>query len=211
MPLLTSREYRVFLACAAGFGVVTLAVAAGWTAALDHSIDVLVARGRGPLLSYIAVNVTALGSEPVAVITLIMAAAYLGLTGHGARSLWIACPALGVLLTSLPMKDLIHHQRPTDAIIALPASCTYPSGHAATAVAVWVTLALAATRAETRPPVRRVVLGAALVIALLVAWSRVYLGVHYFSDVVGGMLLGTALVFLCAPIGGGSRPATPAA
>jgi undecaprenyl-diphosphatase len=187
--------FKLFLACAAAFLGVTVVVAAGWTKGLDHTIGVAVAGARVPVLNYIALNVTSLGGEPVAFITLLIAVLYLAYRGYGVRGLWIATPALGVLLTSSMVKQLVHHPRPTGAIIPLPDSYTFPSGHAATACAVWLTLALAATNAETRQPVRRLLIGSAIGIALLVAWSRVYLGVHYPSDVVGGLLLGSAWVF----------------
>jgi undecaprenyl-diphosphatase len=196
MTVLASRRFKLFLTLVAGFLVMTIVVAAGWTKGLDHSIGVAIAGSRVPVLNYIALNVTALGGEPVAFITLLIAVLYLASTEYGARGLWIAAPALGVLLTSSLVKQLVHHPRPTTAIIPLPDSYTFPSGHAATACAVWLTLALAATRGERPVRARRVLIGSAIGIALLVAWSRVYLGVHYPSDVVGGLLLGSAWVFV---------------
>jgi undecaprenyl-diphosphatase len=78
-----------------------------------------------------------------------------------------------------------------EAIITLPPSYGFPSGHSVAASALFLTLALVAAQSPN-PGVRRLLVGAAIGIALLVAWSRVYLGVHYLTDVMGGLLLGTA-------------------
>jgi membrane-associated phospholipid phosphatase len=87
-------------------------------------------------------------------------------------------------LASTLVKGLIDRPRPTfDPLIDLPASASFPSGHATTAFAAAVACAVLLPR--LRVP--------ALVLATLVAVSRVYLGVHYLVDVVAGALLGGAI------------------
>lgn len=91
---------------------------------------------------------------------------------------------LANLLTTVA-KDAVDRARPeaARAAIELPTSPSFPSGHASGAFASAVTLALLVPR--LRAP--------ALALAALIAFSRVYLGVHYPSDVAAGALLGTAL------------------
>ena len=67
---------------------------------------------------------------------------------------------------------------------------SYPSGHAMLTPLVFGLGAFLLTRGST-PAVRRVVRGAAMLLCLSIAWSRVYLGVHYPSDVIGALLAGT--------------------
>jgi undecaprenyl-diphosphatase len=86
------------------------------------------------------------------------------------------------LLTSRPRPPVEHLQAVTGS--------SFPSGHATQASAFWLALALAL---RATPASRRVVRAAglgAVLLALVVAWSRVYLGVHYPSDVVAGLILG---------------------
>jgi undecaprenyl-diphosphatase len=58
------------------------------------------------------------------------------------------------------------------------------------ASALYITLALVAAQGERRKGTRRLLVWSGVLVAVLVAWSRVYLGVHYLTDVVGGLLLG---------------------
>jgi undecaprenyl-diphosphatase len=92
---------------------------------------------------------------------------------------------------------------------------SFPSGHATVAVAVWGTMVL--ILAPGRSPRMKVLLGAAAgAIWLLVAVSRLYLGVHWFTDVVGGLALGATILSCIAALslvlgrgGGGRRDRVP--
>ena len=163
---------RQALGLAAAFVALSAAAAADWTAGLDRAVGAAVAAGRDATLSHIAVYVTALGSDPVVILAVVIAALYAASTGHRERIAGLITAPAGAFLTSTLAKLLLHHPRPTDAIIPEPASFGFPSGHAAAASACWLTLALVAAQPEPRRHVRRLLLGAAVAIALLVAWSR---------------------------------------
>ena len=166
-------------------------VAAGWTAPLDQATAVAAAVHRTAFQSAVAINGTALGSAPVIVIVAVVAAAYAVAAGRPRVVLALAWTPLAFLLDSA-IKLLVRHPRPTVAMIALPPDFSFPSGHAVAASALYVTLALLAASVERRAGPGRLLIASGVLVALLVAWSRVYLGVHYLSDVVGGLLLGTA-------------------
>jgi len=172
------------------FGVLAACVAAGWTTGIDRAATSAAIANRTSLLSEVAVNVTALGSAPVVTLIAVLATAY---------SLAVRRPRVVLALLATPlafgvnevMKLLMRQARPMEAIVALPPSYGFPSGHSVASSVLFLTLALVAAAQSTNPGVRRLLVGAGIVIALLVAWSRVYLGVHYLTDVVGGLLLGT--------------------
>ena len=89
------------------------------------------------------------------------------------------------------LKAIVDRSRPPeaigfDALVGVPASPSFPSGHAMTAFAVAGAVALLA------PRLRWPVLG----LAAVIAFSRVYLGVHFWIDVLAGAVLGLA-VGLC--------------
>jgi undecaprenyl-diphosphatase len=85
--------------------------------------------------------------------------------------------------------------RPSDGLVDVAGS-SFPSGHAAYAVA-WIGIAVALSRSVPRLTGRAAVVGAALALAAVIGLSRVYLRVHYLSDVVAGWSLGITIFSLC--------------
>jgi undecaprenyl-diphosphatase len=182
---------KLVLWLVAGFAAVSIAVTAGWTAPFDQAVVMSVAGHRTGLLNNLAVNLTALGSAPVVTLIALCVTLYAFAAGRQRIVLALLWTPFSFLLDDV-LKLLFQHPRPTEAIIAIPDSYSFPSGHAVAASALYITLALIAAQTERRQRPRRIVIGAGVSIAVLVAWSRVYLGVHYFSDVLGGLLLGGA-------------------
>lgn len=175
----------------AAFAAVSTAVTAGWTAPLDQAVVMAVTGHRSDVLNNAAVNITALGSAPIVTLIALIVALYAVAAGRQRIVLALLWTPLSFLLDD-GLKLLVQHPRPTEAIIALPDSYSYPSGHTVAASALYITLALIAASAERRQRPRVLLVLSGVTVALLVAWSRVYLGVHYLSDVIGGLLLGGA-------------------
>jgi membrane-associated phospholipid phosphatase len=115
----------------------------------------------------------------------------------------LAVTSAAILVTLL--KDVVERGRPPasdpglDPIGVVPASSSFPSGHAATAFAAAVAVALIYPRLG-RP---------LLALAVVVAISRVYLGVHFLLDVTVGALLGIALGYAAAWIVRAVAPVRP--
>jgi undecaprenyl-diphosphatase len=182
---------NLLLGLLAGFLALSVAVTAGWTAPLDQGVISAVAGHRTGVLNSLAVNLTSLGSAPVVVLIAVVAALYALAAGRPRIVLALCGTPLSFLLNDV-LKLVFKHPRPTQAIIAIPDTYSFPSGHAVAASALYITLALVAAQSERRQRPRRVLIWSGIAVAVLVAWSRVYLGVHYFSDVSGGLLLGGA-------------------
>jgi membrane protein DedA with SNARE-associated domain len=150
---------------------------------------------NSPALTSIAKVVTALGSLPVAGGVVAIAATVLATRRRllEAATLVVAMVLVyaGVHLT----KDATDRPRPSGPLIDTDLSA-YPSGHSAYAVA-WVAVAVVLTR--TLPSLARAtaLVVAACVLVLLVAASRVYLRVHYLSDVLGGIGMASMIFALC--------------
>jgi undecaprenyl-diphosphatase len=94
-------------------------------------------------------------------------------------------------LVSTVLKDVVERERPDGgALVDVPASASFPSGHATTAFAAAVALSLLVPRWRWW----------ALPLAATVAYSRVYLGVHYWSDIIAGALIGAAVGWLVVAV-----------
>lgn len=91
-------------------------------------------------------------------------------------------------LVALITKLLILRPRPSLALIKIPKTFSFPSGHTLTGIVFYILLGYILTYKKDKTTKVFVIIFFAL-ISLLIAFSRIYLGVHYFSDVVGGLLL----------------------
>ena len=194
----------LFLACA-------FAALAGWAVhvgpgGLDGWVLAWVAghRSEWPAVTALARAVTRFGDpSPAAAIVVVVALLlawmhHRGVSGigRGEGLFWVAVAAGGHALVMV-LKACVRRERPPLAHrLVVETSFSFPSGHSNyAAVMLALAVGLLAWRLGTAPRWRRAVAGGTLlVLALLVAGSRVWLGVHYPSDVAGGLVLGTTWV-----------------
>lgn len=175
---------------------------------LDHIDRMILLAFRNPAdikdplgpawLEEAALEITALGS--FAVLGLITGAATIWvclLRKFGAAALVLASVLGGVLISSLlktgfarPRPDLVPH---SDVVHTL----SFPSGHAMSAAVVYLTLAALLARAQEHRRLKFYLIGVAVTLTVLIGLSRVYLGVHWPSDVVAGWCVGSAWALMC--------------
>ena len=109
---------------------------------------------------------------------------------------------IGQTLLSTQVKDLVDRIRPTANPIAHTLGPSFPSGHTTGAAACFAAFALVLGRGRSRNT-QAVLAGAAVFVACAVAASRVLLGVHWLTDVLGGLALGWGWFALCSIAFGG--------
>lgn len=143
-------------------------------------------------------DVTALGSAPVLVIAVLAVVGFLALAKAWRLAIFtLAASAGGLAVSSLlkysfdrPRPELVPHGN-------LIYTSSFPSGHSMMSAVIYLTLAALVVRLMERRRLKGYALGVALILTLLVGVSRLYLGVHWPSDVLAGWAAGAAWALGC--------------
>ena len=183
------------------------AVQEGGTAAFDQAILLMfrtpgdVNQVIGPLwVQEMVRDITSLGS--FALLGLIVAGVciYLLLARMQAAALLVIVSVLSGTLLSTVLKMGYDRPRPDLATMSHQFTASFPSGHAMLSAVTFLTIgALLARLAPTRA-LQIYAISAALFLTLIVGVSRLYMGVHYASDVLAGWCLGAAWALLCSSV-----------
>ncbi len=160
---------------------------------LDKFISEKTVTLQNPLLTKIMLAVTALGSGWIfGILTLCLLALLLK------KSLWfnlllaIFSLSLGWLFVKT-FKELFHHARPQNALQHL-ASYSFPSGHAVMSFILFSLVIYCFKNNIQHKIIKFLFITSCSLLILLIGFSRIYLNVHWFSDVLGGFMLGLSII-----------------
>jgi membrane-associated phospholipid phosphatase len=143
-------------------------------------------------------RVTWLGNVPVLVAVTAVAAAVLAWKRQRMELVLLLLAVVGTEILTVGLKAGFHRRRPFfPDPLATESSYSFPSGHASVSLAVYGTIGFIAARHLRDVRARIAVLSASAVLILLIGISRLYLGVHFLTDVIAGFSLGLAWVTLC--------------
>ncbi len=168
----------------------------GWQVTLDNTVTELVAEGPFGNLYY---HITSLGSIRWLVFFLILFTLFSIVQKQGKAALLLGGQTLGAWLLNLGLKSIYARPRPAVPLIE-EQGYSYPSGHAMVGLVFYLALAWALSRGKRRSW-RIVILAGGAFLALLIGLSRIYLGVHYPTDVLGGFAAGLGWLCLWQLIG----------
>jgi undecaprenyl-diphosphatase len=193
------RQRWPWLIVGAGVLAVVLGVLAafdeGRLLVWDRPITDAVVDARSPAVDRVARWVSRLGSTPV-----VLAVGAAGVVLAARRCRWVALVMFVVVAARPPfewlVKEIVARPRPSGARLVRGTGFSYPAGHVLAAAATWGFLPVIAALYVRSRWVWRALAGAACAVIVLVAWCRVWLGVHWTSDVVGSLAI--AVVALSA-------------
>jgi undecaprenyl-diphosphatase len=181
-----------------GFAEFAEHVASGGTLALDDAVLRWIGPRRTPGLDALMLEITSLGTASVVTMLVGVAALFLWLNKHKHSAILLFVSTFGGVILNNLLK--LGFSRPRPDIIAWGAKATFysfPSGHAMSATVVYTTVAYLAARLQRTHAARAAIAVLAALIILVICISRVYLGVHYPSDVIAGVIIGVAWASFC--------------
>ena len=144
-------------------------------------------------------DITAVGGTAVISAIATFVAGYLAVTRKIGLALFVVLAVSGGAILSTLLKSFFNRPRP-DLVARLVDvnSVSFPSGHAMNSAVIYLTLGVLLANTHTEPAVRIYILSVAIILTLMIGFSRVYLGVHWPSDVFAGWTIGASWALLCA-------------
>ena len=172
-------------------------VAANETTGFDNAIRAWMVAHQNPIIYKLAYVITVIGSPGMLVIALAAGIWFFRRGGRSMAGIVVAAPAVAALLSG-GVKLLIGRARPAGGLLLNMRTYSFPSGHATSSAAVAVTLCYVMAREKIISWPTAIIVGA--VVPLAVGWSRIYLDVHWGTDVIGGWAVGLFVAALSAAL-----------
>jgi membrane-associated phospholipid phosphatase len=179
----------------------TIAITAGLFTSLDLQVAAAMHAAWQPALHPIFQVIALLGGIELTTILMVGLFFFLIRRGLGSDALGIAVVFIAANLLELFYKYTLYHPGPPGSIaqadgpslthvVPRIAFNSFPSGHVVRAVVVYGLLAFVIRRLAPSPLARAVAVPVAIVVIVLVSFDRIYLDVHWETDVIGGLILG---------------------
>lgn len=168
----------------------------------DTSVIGWVQSYRSPGMTAFMRVVTSLGSPLLLTVAALLSLTLLYRRGHRWEPLALLLSLVGGWLWDEVLKRLFQRPRPLGPWLASASGFSFPSGHSVVAVTFYGVMALLLIRYLRSGALRFAAVGVSLLLVGLIGISRIYLGVHYPSDVLGGYALGGAWAIICLVIAG---------
>ena len=211
IPLRSMLEARTLIALFVSVGALLVfaefvdRVVEGDTRAFDESVLLAFRDPNNPShsigpawLQIMFRDITPLGGYAVVLLISLAVIGYLLMDGKRGAALWVLVSVSGGAVISNLLKLAIERPRP-DLVARLVEvnTSSFPSGHATLAAVTYLTLGALLSRVEARRRAKVYVLTVAVVLTVLIGVSRIYLGVHWPTDVLAGWCVGAAWAMLC--------------
>ncbi|HZL93747.1 MAG TPA: phosphatase PAP2 family protein [Vicinamibacterales bacterium] len=183
-----------------GFAELADEIEDGETHEFDRAV-MLAMQGGPQWLDLVARDITSLGGTAVLVLLTVAALGYLLLVRKWSAAIFVAVSIVGGTLISTALKHIFDRPRPDVVPHAVEVtSASFPSGHAMLAMTTFLTLGAVLAEVQPTRSSRVYLISWAVLLALLVGTSRVYLGVHWPTDVLAGWCVGSAWALLCGSV-----------
>jgi undecaprenyl-diphosphatase len=150
-----------------------------------------------PWLREVGRDLTALGGVAVLTLVTFAVAGFLAISGKYRAMVLVLVATFGGLLISTVLKHLVDRPRPDVSHFSYVYTSSFPSGHSMLSAVVYLTLGSMLTRLVPNRIEKFYFLAVAMMLTFLVGISRVYMGVHYPTDVLAGWTAGLTWAVIC--------------
>lgn len=185
----TALGATAFLVCLIGFGLIAWLVSQPGIPPIDGVTTDFLHGLASPTLDALMNGATWVGSSPVLTVVVALAVVVLVARRRRAEAAFIVIALVGTLVLNDGLKLLFLRPRPGFDWAAAWPETSFPSGHSMSSFVVYLAIALVIWRLGGRG-VGIAALVVAIGLAVCVGISRIYLGAHWLSDVIGGYLAG---------------------
>jgi undecaprenyl-diphosphatase len=180
----------------------------GETHAFDRAVMLAMRESHDPdnplgpaWLELIARDITSLGGTIVLGLLTVATIGFMLLRRKWGGAIFVLVSVAGGTLISSGLKSLFDRPRPDLVPHAVEVtSASFPSGHSLLAMVTYLTLGAVLAEVQTQTRVKIYILGWAVFLALIVGLSRVYLGVHWPTDVLADWCIGSAWALVCGSV-----------
>ena len=202
--------FLLALALLFGFGLLASEMREGETMSFDRLLLTSfrqsgdLARTRGPAwLEQLMIDFSALADVPMRIIMVTLVAGGLAVARRWRMAAFVLASMAGGVLYEMALKAIFHRARPqlVPHLVEVH-SASFPSGHATFAAILYLTLAALVARTLSGAAIRAYLMACAVLVTLAVGLSRVYLGVHWPTDVIAGWAAGTAYALVAVVVAG---------
>ncbi|MGE0405953.1 MAG: phosphatase PAP2 family protein [Candidatus Korobacteraceae bacterium] len=168
------------------FAWLAAGVASGESWQLDSSLRAFAYHNSSPTLTIALRGISALGTSVVLSVFCVLLVVFFLRKQWPRAAIWLGLAMAGAFTLTYLLKNFFERPRPLAFYVANPETYSFPSGHAVNAFCFYfVAAGLLGSRLHHRGA-RLALWAFAAVLVALIGWSRVYLGVHYPSDVLAG-------------------------
>ena len=185
--------FFIGLACTALFAAFASAVHNGLTQSFDDAVLRQLAALRSPFMDATMLEITALGGGSVLIMVVLIASLFLWITDHKWSVYLLLISLVGGQILNQVLKQIFQRPRPSVVVsVDHVRTLSFPSGHAMTSIIAYGAIAYLVGRLAPTSRLRHLCWGVAAMLVVAVGASRMYLGVHYPTDVLAGFLGGAA-------------------
>jgi len=168
---------------------------------IDRAAGELMGAIRNPLLTSVVIAITHLGSGYFLTVLVVLVALFWSYKRVFRPAVLLVASGISASIASAFLKSHYARARPEllDHLVQA-GGFSFPSGHTLAATTVYLTLAILLAQHIHQRRIRFAILTFVIFLILAIGLSRIYLGVHYFSDVLGGVCIGVSIASLVGAI-----------